>query len=122
MARLATLAPRLSTIKPTLPTLQAQQDSPSRKDAQGRGLYDSRKWRGSKPMSGLAWQVKRDAMFTCAMCARVHGERDLVADHIVPHRGDGRLFWDRNNLQCLCKSCHDSTKQAQDRRWPAATA
>lgn len=27
-------------------------------------------------------------------------------DHIVPHRGDKRLFWDPNNHQGLCKSCH----------------
>ncbi|WP_269448179.1 HNH endonuclease [Lentibacillus sp. JNUCC-1] len=27
-------------------------------------------------------------------------------DHIVPHRGDRDLFWDPNNHQGLCKSCH----------------
>lgn len=30
-----------------------------------------------------------------------------VVDHIVPHRGDSKLFWDENNWQALCKSCHD---------------
>ncbi len=30
-----------------------------------------------------------------------------VVDHIVPHRGDRALFWDENNWQALCKSCHD---------------
>jgi 5-methylcytosine-specific restriction protein A len=30
-----------------------------------------------------------------------------VVDHIVPHRGDERLAFDRDNLQGLCKSCHD---------------
>ena len=30
-----------------------------------------------------------------------------VVDHIVPHRGDYALFWDENNWQPLCKSCHD---------------
>ena len=28
------------------------------------------------------------------------------ADHIIPHRGDVKLFFDLNNLQGLCKSCH----------------
>ena len=116
MAKLAAITPRLGTIKPAIPMLQDQQGKQSRKDTQGRGLYDSRKWRGSKPGTGLRWEVLRDAMFTCAMCRRVHGERDLVADHITPHRGDERLFWDRDNLQCLCRECHDSTKQAQERR------
>ena len=30
-----------------------------------------------------------------------------VVDHIIPHRGDRNLFWDENNWQPLCKSCHD---------------
>jgi len=30
-----------------------------------------------------------------------------VVDHIVPHRGDMRLFWDESNWQSLCKPCHD---------------
>lgn len=30
-----------------------------------------------------------------------------VVDHIVPHRGDKRLFWDENNWNPLCKPCHD---------------
>lgn len=29
-------------------------------------------------------------------------------DHIIPHRGDRALFWDRSNWQALCKSCHSS--------------
>jgi 5-methylcytosine-specific restriction protein A len=35
-----------------------------------------------------------------------------VVDHIKPHKGDQRLFWDKSNLQTLCKTCHDSKKQA----------
>ena len=30
-----------------------------------------------------------------------------VVDHIVPQRGDKKLFWDKNNWQALCKVCHD---------------
>ena len=26
-------------------------------------------------------------------------------DHVVPHRGDLRLFWDENNWQTLCAAC-----------------
>ena len=32
---------------------------------------------------------------------------DHVIDHIIPHRGDPILFWDRSNWQPLCKDCHD---------------
>ena len=38
-----------------------------------------------------------------------------VVDHIVPHRGDQRLFWDRRNWQALCKKCHDRKTMTEDR-------
>lgn len=28
-------------------------------------------------------------------------------DHIIPHRGNERLRYDWDNLQSLCRSCHD---------------
>lgn len=28
-------------------------------------------------------------------------------DHIVAHKGDSRLFWDKSNWQPLCESCHN---------------
>jgi 5-methylcytosine-specific restriction protein A len=39
-----------------------------------------------------------------------------VVDHIVPHRGDQRLFWDEANWAALCKPCHDA-KTAREGRW-----
>ena len=30
-----------------------------------------------------------------------------VVDHVLPHRGDKRLFWDRANWQPLCREHHD---------------
>ena len=30
-----------------------------------------------------------------------------VVDHIIPHRGDEKLFWDEQNWQPLCARCHD---------------
>ena len=38
-----------------------------------------------------------------------------VVDHITPHRGDSAVFWDKANWQSLCKRCHDSAKQAEER-------
>ena len=29
-------------------------------------------------------------------------------DHIIPHRGDFRLFWDSSNHQALCASCSNA--------------
>jgi 5-methylcytosine-specific restriction protein A len=45
----------------------------------------------------------------CVECS-LNGKSVLatVVDHIRPHRGDRRLFWDRANWQGLCKRCHDA--------------
>lgn len=37
-----------------------------------------------------------------------------MVDHITPHKGDRGLFWDRNNWQALCKTCHDTKTAAED--------
>lgn len=77
---------------------------------------DWRKWYNTKPWAKLRWQVLLEAAFTCAMCGKVEAETSqLVADHKDPHRGDAAKFWDRANLQCLCKRCHDSDKQRHER-------
>jgi 5-methylcytosine-specific restriction protein A len=46
----------------------------------------------------------------CRMC-RPRLTPATVADHEAPHRGDAVLFWDPDNLQSLCKRCHDGDKQ-----------
>lgn len=38
-----------------------------------------------------------------------------VVDHIIPHKGDKLLFWDKNNWQSMCKPCHDRKTQLEDR-------
>ncbi|EZP57246.1 HNH endonuclease family protein [Sphingomonas sp. RIT328] len=61
--------------------------------------------------------LRRD-LFTCQWrgCGRVEADTSLlVADHREPHRGDEALFWDERNLWCLCKPCHDSRKQREER-------
>jgi 5-methylcytosine-specific restriction enzyme A len=39
-----------------------------------------------------------------------------VVDHVMPHRGDQKLFWDEANWAALCKPCHDA-KTAREGRW-----
>ena len=39
----------------------------------------------------------------------------VVVDHVTPHRGDETLFWNENNWQALCKSCHDRKTMTADR-------
>jgi 5-methylcytosine-specific restriction protein A len=65
------------------------------------------------------WERARRAwLFEHPLCVACHAEGRLTAatvvDHIVPHRGDRRLFWDRGNWQSLCKPCHDRKTARQD--------
>jgi len=50
----------------------------------------------------------------CVMCEK-EGKLVLAqcVDHIIPHKGDQKLFWDLNNLQSLCHS-HHSEKTARE--------
>lgn len=69
----------------------------------------------------VRWQRLRKKVLLasplCSECAR-QGKITpaTVVDHIVPHKGNLELFWDENNLQALCKSCHDR-KTAKEGRW-----
>lgn len=42
-------------------------------------------------------------------------EAATVVDHIIPHKGDQALFWDKNNWQPLCKQCHDRKTATEDK-------
>lgn len=37
-----------------------------------------------------------------------------VVDHIIPHQGDMKLFWDRKNWQAMSKQCHDRKTAKED--------
>ena len=53
------------------------------------------------------------------LCVRCFAEgrytKATVVDHIIPHRGDRELFWDRSNWQPLCKHHHDVKTMTEDR-------
>ena len=80
--------------------------------AQRRGSAAARgygyKWR-------MVSQAFLDAHPLCAECER----RGLIrpatcVDHIKPHKGDKKLFWDRSNWQPLCQSCHSEKTARED--------
>lgn len=68
---------------------------------------------------GSRWQKAREGFLakhsTCARC----GATANVLDHIVPHRGSQKLFWDRTNWQPLCGPCHQLKTASEDGRWGA---
>ena len=80
--------------------------------------------RGSPAKHGYdrKWQNARKRFLNqhqfCNQCEK-HGRGYVAAtvvDHIKPHKGDMKLFWDEDNWQPLCKPCHDS-KTAREGRW-----
>jgi 5-methylcytosine-specific restriction enzyme A len=78
---------------------------------------DVRRWYCTKPWARLRRQVLGAQAYTCAQCGQV--SRDLDVDHITPHQGSRRLFWDRANLQALCKPCHTrKTRQEESAQFP----
>ena len=58
---------------------------------------------------GSKWRKESKAYLRehplCESCKR-NGKyvQAAVVDHIKPHRGDSKLFWDKSNWQSLCKS------------------
>ena len=68
---------------------------------------------------GRAWQKARKDYLSihplymeCMKEGRYR--KATVVDHIVPHRGNELLFWDRDNWQSLCKQCHDRKTLTKD--------
>lgn len=52
----------------------------------------------------------------CAFCyAQGIIKAASIVDHIKPHKQDINLFFNPDNLQSLCKHCHDSHKQRQEK-------
>ena len=111
MARMKQLAPRGRTLK-----LRGAGAPASATPGRARDRIDTwRKWYNSSRWRSLRWDVLVAAHFTCARCQQAGDSPDMVADHVRPHRGDRDLFFDRENLQCLCAHCHNSDKQREER-------
>ena len=75
--------------------------------------WSSDRLRGGADARGYnsGWRKARKAFLQQhPLCVQCMKEGRLtpatVVDHIVPHRGNERLFWDVNNWQPLCADCH----------------
>jgi 5-methylcytosine-specific restriction enzyme A len=84
--------------------------------------------RGSSTQRGYGrkWRAARDAFLAanplCVACLKEGIERLAgVVDHVVPHKGDLKLFWRRSNWQALCSTCHNRKTALEDGRWGTTT-
>ena len=69
-----------------------------------RPNYTTRRWYRTPTWRALRAQILRAQGYQCADCRQVVAALEI--DHIAKHEGDPRRFWDRANLQALCRSCH----------------
>ena len=86
------------------------------RDRQRKAAFDQTRLSARERGYSSKWEKARSDYLkhhpTCAIC----GQPATVVDHIKPHKGDNKLFWDKTNWQSLCSHCHNSTKQSQERR------
>lgn len=77
--------------------------------------------RGTRTERGYsnAWLRARKAFITkhplCVICYR-NGKCTPATDvdHIIPHKGNKELFWDKDNWQSLCHECHSRKTATED--------
>lgn len=105
----------------TLCPCRARQRQASRIAADARRPSSAARGYGSK------WTMaRRDYLAAHPRCVRCNASATTV-DHIIPHRLAAakteneravalKLFWRRSNWQSLCTTCHNRTKQSEERR------
>lgn len=53
----------------------------------------------------------------CGRCAAVGRKTaSAVVNHVIPHKMDLRLFWNRRNWEALCGPCHNGATQSEEKR------
>lgn len=88
-------------------------------ETERKAIVDSR--RGSSASRGYdhRWRNARVRFLRvhplCENCSRIDAPvAATVVDHKTPHRGDQYLFWNENNWQALCASCHSRKTVLED--------
>ena len=82
---------------------------------QRRGSAHARGYTGKWAVAAKMF-LARHPLCMCPECGAgsLRVTQATVVDHVVPHRGDMRLFWDTKNWQAMAKSCHDRKTARHD--------
>lgn len=87
-----------------------------RRNRERKARHDAKRPSASKRGYDTKWQRESKAYLathrTCVRC----GSPSTLVDHVIPHKGDQRLFWSRSNWQAMCTPCHSRAKQTDERR------
>ena len=82
------------------------QSKDNRESSAKRGY--GRKWRNESKL----YLAENPWCKSCMVAGRRVPATEV--DHIIPHKGDKKLFWDRKNWQGLCSSCHSKKTSRED--------
>lgn len=88
-------------------------------EKQRQAEVDARRKSAAGRLYGHKWRAARESFLKlhplCAECEET-GRISLatVVDHITPHRGDLKLFWDRKQWRPLCARCHSRKTARED--------
>lgn len=110
---LKVLKPKLAKLPHRLATPREVRDKRYSPDATVRNWYKSARWQA------LRLEVLARDLYTCRqtgvlLTGKSPAPNSPVVDHVIPHKGDERLFWDPNNLQAVSKAYHDSDKRKME--------
>lgn len=97
---------------PTTP----EQDLRRSRDKPWRALYNTKRWKQLR----LGQLSRHPLCLRCQRMGRVVPAR--VAHHVVPHKGDPKLFFDASNLSSSCFDCHDVDEQRIEKGGRARTS
>lgn len=112
-SKLKTIRPQVATIKPLIGRMPGDERARDRDREQNQPW---RKWYHTTRWEKLRDKIRLRDLYTCQLCRCLcAGKGKSAVDHKQSHNGDERLFWDENNLQLLCKPCHDGEKQKMDK-------
>ena len=105
---------KLQTLKPIIQTIKS-----------AVAVMNPDSWRTDKQTSaqrgyGYKWQQAREGFLRkhplCVYCEREGRIKAAsVVDHKIPHRGNMEVFWDSEQWQSLCSTCHSSVKAIEER-------
>lgn len=90
-------------------------------EQQHQRRYESQQQRVSSAKRGYGrkWRTESKAFLAeypwCKACLdKGIKEPATEVDHIIPHKGNQKLFWDKKNWQGLCHSCHSRKTAGED--------
>lgn len=86
---------------------ESHQNKENKRESASRRGYD-RHWQRAREL----YLQSNAVCVECLSDGKI--EAATVVDHIVPHKGDKRLFWNQGNWQALCKRCHDRKTATND--------